>query len=76
MELVFVRHALPVRADTSADGIADPPLSRLGERQSERLVNALRSQPLSGVTCSPALRAVGVWRLRLHGRLPDIAVLT
>ena len=59
MQLVFVRHALPVRADAGADGIADPALSSLGERQSEPLVNALRGQPFPEVTCSPAVRAVG-----------------
>jgi len=78
MEVIFVRHALPVRGDAGAVDMADPALSPLGERQSERLVNALQGQPFSEVVCSPAVRAVHTARhllqdLRLQLRIePDL----
>ena len=78
MELIFVRHALPVRGDAGVVEMADPVLSPLGERQSERLVNALQGQPFSEVVCSPAVRAVQTARpilqdRRLHPRIePDL----
>lgn len=68
MELIFVRHALPVRGEAGAVEMADPVLSPLGERQSERLTNALHGQPFSEVVCSPAVRAVHTARPLLQDR--------
>lgn len=59
MELVLVRHALPVRIDATEDGgPADPGLSELGRRQAERLVQALAGDTLSHLYSSPAARSV------------------
>jgi probable phosphoglycerate mutase len=59
MELVLVRHALPVRVDATHDGSpADPGLSPLGVQQAERLVDALRGDRVDAVYTSPARRAV------------------
>jgi broad specificity phosphatase PhoE len=42
MELVLVRHALPVRIDaTPDDRPADPGLAELGRRQADRVLHAL-----------------------------------
>lgn len=59
MELILVRHALPVRIDATADGSpADPGLSELGHRQAGRLVQALEYDPIDVFYCSPARRAL------------------
>ncbi len=58
MELVLIRHALPVRIDsTPDDSPADPWLSEVGRAQAERLVEALRDDELTALYTSPALRA-------------------
>ena len=58
MELVLVRHALPVRIDETHDGApADPGLDDVGRRQAQRLVAALAGQEVSALYTSPARRA-------------------
>jgi broad specificity phosphatase PhoE len=64
VQLVLVRHALPERihhADAAAadrpGGPADPPLTPLGERQAERLVDALAADEVAGLYTSPLARA-------------------
>ncbi|GAC1325755.1 MAG: histidine phosphatase family protein [Mycobacteriales bacterium] len=57
MELVFVRHALPLRMDV-AEGPADPGLAPLGREQAERLVAALGGEPVDAIVTSPQRRAV------------------
>ena len=58
MELVLVRHALPVRVDATPDGApADPGLAPRGRLQAERLVAALASDAVDGVYTSPSRRA-------------------
>ena len=58
MELVLVRHALPVRIDSTPDGApADPGLSERGRSQAERVVAALASDDVTAVLSSPARRA-------------------
>ena len=59
MELLLVRHALPVRVDATHDGgPADPHLSDLGERQAARVVEALRHDTVDALYSSPSRRAV------------------
>lgn len=59
MELVFVRHALPVRVDRAPDGgPADPGLAPAGVAQAERLVAALRDDRPAAVYSSPMRRAL------------------
>ena len=58
MEIVFVRHALPVRVDAAADGSpADPALSERGQEQAQRIVEALRHDEISALITSPSRRA-------------------
>ena len=64
MELLVIRHALPVRIER-ADGPADPPLSALGRRQAEALAAWLTDgaaagwePPVDAVVASPLRRAV------------------
>jgi len=56
MQLVLVRHALPLR--TQAGEGADPELAPVGWEQSRRLVDALARFPISRVVSSPQRRAV------------------
>lgn len=58
MELLLIRHALPVRVDEgSVDGPADPALAPLGERQSGALAAWLAAEPIDAIWCSPMRRA-------------------
>ena len=58
MELVLVRHALPVRIDATPDGSpADPDLSARGQEQAQRLVAALSPERVEALYTSPSRRA-------------------
>lgn len=58
MEIVLVRHALPVRIDATEDGSpADPGLAPLGVEQAARLVQALAGDEVTALYTSPAARA-------------------
>jgi probable phosphoglycerate mutase len=58
MEIVLVRHALPVRIDATPDGgPADPGLAERGHAQAERVVQALAGDSVDALYTSPALRA-------------------
>lgn len=58
MELVLVRHALPVRIDATPDGApADPELAPRGHKQAQRLVDALALDEVDALYTSPSRRA-------------------
>lgn len=58
MEIVLVRHALPVRIDATHDGSpADPQLSQRGHEQAERLVEVLALEEVDALYSSPSQRA-------------------
>jgi probable phosphoglycerate mutase len=58
MEIVLVRHALPVRVDATDDGApADPGLAERGFAQAERVVRALAGDDVIALYTSPARRA-------------------
>lgn len=57
MELVFVRHGLPLRID-DAGGPADPALAPEGMRQAEQLASWLGTNGLAAIYASPMRRAV------------------
>jgi probable phosphoglycerate mutase len=58
MELLFVRHALPVRIDATHDGSpADPGLAELGHLQAQRVLDALAGDEVTHLYSSPARRA-------------------
>ena len=59
MEIVLVRHALPVRIDATPDGTpADPGLAELGVEQAHRIADALRHDKIDALYTSPSRRAV------------------
>ncbi|HWM22163.1 MAG TPA: histidine phosphatase family protein [Ilumatobacteraceae bacterium] len=57
MELLLIRHALPVRRELVV-GAADPELSTAGLAQVEHLADYLAAEQLDGVYSSPLRRAV------------------
>ena len=58
MEIVLVRHALPVRIDATPDGSpADPQLDERGREQALRLVEVLSTEPVDALYTSPSRRA-------------------
>ena len=57
MELLLVRHALPVRREL-VDGPADPELSEDGHAQAEHLATYLSSEHLDAIYASPLQRAL------------------
>ncbi len=54
MELILIRHGLPVRSAESAD----PPLSEAGHEQARRVAGRLARERIDAVWASPMLRAV------------------
>jgi probable phosphoglycerate mutase len=56
MELLIIRHGLPVRRELDS-GAADPELSEAGRRQAEHLAAYLSSERLDAVYASPLRRA-------------------
>lgn len=57
MELLLIRHALPVRIDPVPGRIADPELSATGRAQAERLARWLASERIDAIYSSPQRRA-------------------
>jgi probable phosphoglycerate mutase len=58
MEIVLVRHALPVRIDATPDGgPADPQLAEQGLEQAARVVQALAGDDVEALYTSPSRRA-------------------
>lgn len=57
MELILVRHGLPLRREV-VEGPADPELSAEGHEQSERLATYLKSESIDAIYSSPMKRAV------------------
>ena len=57
MELILVRHALPIRRE-NVDGPADPELSEAGHAQARHLADFLHLEHLDAIYSSPMKRAV------------------
>lgn len=57
MDLILVRHGLPVRREV-ASGAADPGLSALGARQAGAVASWLADERVDAVVHSPARRAI------------------
>ena len=57
MELLVIRHALPVRIANADGSPADPPLSEAGRRQAERLAAWLSGERIDALYASPMRRA-------------------
>ena len=58
MELLLVRHALPLRVERDDGMPADPPLGDEGQRQAERLARWLEGERIDAIYASPLQRAV------------------
>ncbi len=56
MELLLIRHALPIRREF-VDGPADPDLSLDGHAQAQHLATYLSSEHLDAIYASPLRRA-------------------
>lgn len=56
MEIILVRHAIPVRREVET-GAADPELSEAGRRQADLMSEYLRSEAIDALYTSPMLRA-------------------
>jgi probable phosphoglycerate mutase len=56
MELLLIRHALPVRRELT-EGVADPELSEAGHRQAQHLAQYLSSEVIDALYASPLQRA-------------------
>ena len=56
VELVLIRHGLPIRVET-AEGPADPELSEAGRAQAEHMAAYLASERIDAVYTSPLRRA-------------------
>jgi probable phosphoglycerate mutase len=58
MELVLIRHALPLRIDEgSVDGPADPSLAEVGHEQAVAVADWLAAEKVDAIYCSPMRRA-------------------
>ncbi len=57
MELIVIRHALPLRVE-QADGAADPGLSEAGVAQAEHMAQYLATERIDALFSSPMRRAV------------------
>ena len=58
MELLLIRHGLPLRVDEGdTTGPADPALADLGLRQANDLVTWLAPERIDAIWCSPMRRA-------------------
>jgi len=57
MELLLIRHGLPVRRELS-EGIADPELSTAGHQQAKHLAEYLSSERIDALYSSPQQRAL------------------
>jgi 2,3-bisphosphoglycerate-dependent phosphoglycerate mutase len=71
MELLLIRHALPVRVEL-ATGAADPALSEAGHAQAGRLGAYLATEHLDAVYASPLARARETAMALLEGRSLDM----
>jgi probable phosphoglycerate mutase len=57
MELLLIRHALPVRRELEEGEIADPPLADQGHAQAEALADWLADERIDAIYASPMRRA-------------------
>lgn len=57
MQLLMIRHALPVRVEHADGQAADPSLSEVGRQQAEALAAYLQDAPLDAIYASTAARA-------------------
>ncbi len=74
MELILIRHGLPVRTELS-EGIADPGLSDAGRAQARLLADYLAAESIDAVYASPMRRAYQTAEALAGPRGLDITVV-
>ena len=57
MELIIIRHGLPLRVEKEDGMIADPELSQTGIEQAKKLAKWMKNEHLDALYCSPLMRA-------------------
>ncbi|MCP3853789.1 MAG: histidine phosphatase family protein [Actinomycetia bacterium] len=57
MDILLIRHALPIRIENAPGGRADPDLDELGHRQAAMMAEWLADEPLDAIYVSPMARA-------------------
>ena len=57
MQLLLIRHALPLRAESADRSPVDPGLSAQGRSQARQLAESLRGEPIEALYASPMRRA-------------------
>jgi len=57
MELIIIRHGLPLRTEKTDGSPADPKLSETGIEQAKKLASWMRNEHLDALYCSPMMRA-------------------
>ena len=74
MELILIRHGLPIRQENPAGAPADPPLSDEGRAQAEAVARWLAGEHLDALYASPLLRARQTAEplARVHGLAVEI----
>ena len=73
MELIIIRHALPVRIANPDGSPADPPLSETGLRQAARLAAYLSDERIDALYSSPMRRALETAQPLAAARALEIA---
>lgn len=58
MELILIRHGLPLQVETEDGSPADPPLSEVGHQQAQRMAKWLEGEHIDHLYSSPMQRAV------------------
>lgn len=74
MELMLIRHGLPVRRELS-EGIADPELAQAGHEQARHLTSYLSDEAIDAVYSSPLRRAMQTAEPLAADRQLDIGVV-
>ena len=57
MELIIIRHGLPLRVEKKDNTPADPELSEIGKMQAQKLARWLENEKIDAIYCSPMMRA-------------------
>jgi probable phosphoglycerate mutase len=57
MELILIRHGLPLRVENTDGSPADPELGNDGVEQAQKLARWMKDEKLDAIYCSPLMRA-------------------
>ena len=57
MQLIIIRHGLPLRTENTDGSPADPELSNEGMDQAQKLARWMKTEKLDAIYCSPLMRA-------------------